>query len=333
MNSEYFIKIFKAFKKGNEDQFFQIAWEIIKNEEKKNHHLLSIKLKKILEDDSISSNLNDSKFIPPIPRDNEKGFRLLDVKNFYLNWSDVILEISTRKKIEQIIKELKNEGILKTYGLKNKKKILFYGPPGTGKTLTAKVLSSIIKYPFVFVRFESVISSFLGETASNLRKIFDFITKGKWIVLFDEFDIIGKQRDDPTEHGEIKRVVNNFMLMIENYEGESIIISSTNHPHLLDIGIWRRFDDIIYFDLPNKRRRTMIFDKYLKNFEKDMNINLDEISGKCKGFSGSDIEQVCIETLKQAILDDKKSITSEDLYRSLQNQKDKKRAQKVKKYE
>lgn len=81
-------------------------------------------------------------------------------------------------------------------------------------------MSTIIGYPLVYVKFESVISSFLGETSTNLRKIFDYIEKGKWVVLFDEFDIIGKQRDDPTEHGEIKRVVNNFMLMLENYEGE-----------------------------------------------------------------------------------------------------------------
>ena len=125
--------------------------------------------------------------------------------------------------------------------------------------MAAKVISSVVGYPFVFIRFDSVISSFLGETASNLRKIFDFISEGKWIVLFDEFDIIGKQRDDPTEHGEIKRVVNNFMLMLENYDGDSIIISSTNHPHLLDMGVWRRFDDVVYFSLPDRKRRLLIF--------------------------------------------------------------------------
>mgnify|MGYP000138424106 CR=1 FL=1 len=168
------------------------------------------------------------------------------------------------------------------------------------------MLSSVIGYPLVFVRFEAVISSYLGETASNLRRIFDFIEKGKWVVLFDEFDIIGKQRDDPNEHGEIKRVVNNFMLMLENYEGDSVIIASTNHPHLLDVGVWRRFDEIVYFDMPDKERRKKIFEKYLrvlKKKKKNSILNLDSLVEKTEGFSGADIEQVCIEALKKAILD------------------------------
>jgi len=248
---------------------------------------------------------------------------LLDVKKFFLNWDDVILAKKTEKVLRQIVNELEKEDILATYGLKPKRKILFYGPPGTGKTLTAKVLSSIIGYPLVFVRFESVISSYLGETASNLRKIFDFIEKGKWVVLFDEFDIIGKQRDDPTEHGEIKRVVNNFMLMLENYEGDSVIIAATNHPYLLDIGVWRRFDEIVYFDMPDKERRKKIFEKYLKVLKKEKDIDLDKISEETEGFSGSDIEQACIDALRKAIVDGKDYIDLSKLKEVILRQKDK----------
>ena len=89
--------------------------------------------------------------------------------------------------------------------------------------------------------FDSLISSYLGETATNLRKVFDFIKSGRFVVLFDEFDIVGKKRDDPHEHGEIKRVVGNFMQMLDNFEGKSIIIAATNHQHLLDVAVWRRF--------------------------------------------------------------------------------------------
>ncbi|HDH91447.1 MAG TPA: ATP-binding protein [Candidatus Aenigmarchaeota archaeon] len=248
---------------------------------------------------------------------------MLDVKKFFLNWDDVILAKKTEKVLRQIVNELEKEDILATYGLKPKRKILFYGPPGTGKTLTAKVLSSIIGYPLVFVRFESVISSYLGETASNLRKIFDFIEKGKWVVLFDEFDIIGKQRDDPTEHGEIKRVVNNFMLMLENYEGDSVIIAATNHPYLLDIGVWRRFDEIVYFDMPDKERRKKIFEKYLKVLKKEKDIDLDKISEETEGFSGSDIEQACIDALRKAIVDGKDYIDLSKLKEVILRQKDK----------
>jgi len=323
MKSERLIKLFESFVKKDNELFYKIAWEIIEEEKKKKHHLLADRLKRILTENSTSLNINHYQKIPPIPRDNEKGFRLLDVKKFFLNWDDVVLAKGTEEVLKQIVNELEKEEILATYGLKPKHKILFYGPPGTGKTLTAKVLSSIIGFPLVFVRFESVISSYLGETASNLRKIFDFIEKGKWVVLFDEFDIIGKQRDDPTEHGEIKRVVNNFMLMLENYEGDSVIIAATNHPQLLDIGVWRRFDEIVYFDMPDKERRKKIFEKYLKVLKRDKNIDLDKISEETEGFSGSDIEQVCIDALRKTIVDGKEYIDLSKLKEAICRQKEK----------
>ena len=323
MKSEKLIKLFESFVRNDNDLFYKIAWEIIEEEKKKKHHLLVDHLKRILKENSTSLNMNHHQKFPPIPRDNEKGFRLLDVKKFFLSWNDVVLAKKTEEVLRQIVDELEKENILATYGLKPKRKILFYGPPGTGKTLTAKILSSIIGYPLIFVRFESVISSYLGETASNLRKIFDFIEKGKWVVLFDEFDIIGKQRDDPTEHGEIKRVVNNFMLMLENYEGDSVIIAATNHPHLLDIGVWRRFDEIVYFDMPDKERRRKILDKYLRVLKKDKDIELDKISEETEGFSGSDIEQACIDALRKAIVDGKDYIDLSKLKEAILRQKDK----------
>ncbi|MCD6455567.1 MAG: ATP-binding protein [Methanophagales archaeon] len=333
MNSELLIKIFEAFTKKDDELFYKIAWDITEEEKRKKHHLLAEQLKRILTENSVTLHKNYSQEIPPIPRDNEKGFRLLDVKKFFLDWDDVVLAKETEEILRQIVKELEEEDVLATYGLKPKQKILFYGPPGTGKTLTAKVMSSIIGYPLVYVRFESVISSYLGETASNLRKIFDYMEKGKWVVLFDEFDIIGKQRDDPTEHGEIKRVVNNFMLMLENYEGDSMIMASTNHPHLLDIGVWRRFDEIIYFGLPDKERRKKIFEKYLKVMKKDKIFDFKKISEESDRFSGADIEQVCIDALKMAILRGKDFVSFNDVKKAISKQKQKMQAKKVIKYE
>ena len=323
MKSKKLIKLFESFVRNDNDLFYKIAWEIIEEERRKKHYLLADHLKRILMENSTFLNMNHHQKFPPVPRDNEKGFRLLDVKKFFLNWDDVILAKKTEEVLRQIVNELEKESVLATYGLKPKRKILFFGSPGTGKTLTAKVLSSIIGYPLVFVRFESVISSYLGETASNLRKIFDFIEKGKWVVLFDEFDIIGKQRDDPTEHGEIKRVVNNFMLMLENYEGDSLIIAATNHPHLLDIGVWRRFDEIIYFDMPDKERRKKIFEKYLKVLKKEKGIDLDKISEETEGFSGSDIEQACIDALRKTIVEGRDYIVLPKLKEAILRQKDK----------
>jgi len=333
MNSEKLINLFEVFVKKDNDTFYKIAWEIIEEEKRRKHHLLAAQLKSILTKNSVASNINHIQQIPPVPRDNEKGFRLLDIRKTFLDWDDVVLAEGTKETLKQIVKELEKEDVFASYGLKPKRKILFYGPPGTGKTLSAKITSSVVGYPLVFVMFESVISSYLGETASNLRKIFDFIEKGKWVVLFDEFDIIGKQRDDPTEHGEIKRVVNNFMLMLENYEGDSVIIASTNHPHLLDVGVWRRFDEVVYFGLPDKEGRKKIFEKYLRVLKKDKNFDLTKLSEESERFSGADIEQSCIEALKGTILNGKDSVSFNDVIKAISRQKKKREAKKVIKYE
>lgn len=333
MDSEKLVNLFRAFTKGDSDSFHRIALETIEDEKRKKHHLLAKQLENTLRENSVSTNLNGVKQIAPIPRDNEKGFRLLDVQKLYLDWSDIILSPDTETHLKQIIEEFQKDDLLATYGLRPKTKVLFYGPPGTGKTLCAKVLSSVIGYPLVSVRFDSVISSYLGETASNLRKVFDYIENGRWIVLFDEFDIIGKQRDDPTEHGEIKRVVNNFMLMLENYNGDSLLISSTNHPQLLDVAVWRRFDDVIFFNLPDKARRMKIFEKYLRVMKKEDNFNLTVILDKTDKFSGSDIEQACLEALKRTILQGDDLLSLDTLTDSVKRQKKRAGSKKVIKYE
>lgn len=313
MRSELVKKMFEAYAENNNKKFIEAANEIIYEEEKKNHVLFAKDLKKTISslqktNNELSSYSKIFKSNIPIPRDTEKGFPLLEVREYYNNFDDLILNSEIKQRLEYIIDEFKYREILRTYGLNPKQKILLCGPPGTGKTLSAKVLSSVLHYPLVYVRFDSIISSFLGETATNLRKIFDFIEDGQWVVLFDEFDIIGKRRDDPYEHGEIKRVVNNFMQMLDSYEGNSLLIASTNHQHLLDTAIWRRFDEILLYDLPDQAHRIELFNKYLRVMERSQDIDLKELSKLTNEFSPADIAQVCEEALRQVIITNKNEI-------------------------
>ena len=201
------------------------------------------------------------------------------------------------------------------------KKSCFAVPPGTGKTLSAKIMSSVIGYPFVYVLFDSIISSFLGQTATNLRKIFDFIEQNNFVVLFDEFDIIGKKRDDQQEHGEIKRVVNNFMQMMDSYDGNSILIAATNHPQLLDTAVWRRFDEMIGFGFPNKQQRKKLFSKYLGVLKKDGDMDLEDLACKTLKYSAADISTICEDALRKNIIHGKTKIKSEDVIWAIREQK------------
>jgi len=321
MNSDDIEKLFQAFVTKNEGLFHQVAQDIIEREEQLNHHLVAAKLKTIINSQSVHQDILPYR-TQPIPRDNEKGFHLLEIKRPFSDWSDLIVSTELEERLREIPLEIKNRDVLSSYGLKPRSKLLFYGPPGTGKTLCARVLCSAIGYPLVVVKFESVVSSFLGETAANIRKIFDYIDKGRWVVLFDEFDIIGKKRDDPSEHGEIKRVVNNFMLMLEDYQGDSILIAATNHPQLLDRGVWRRFDDVIQFELPDKLLRMRLYEKKLSVIPIDPAVEFDTLADNSEGFSGADIEQVAIRAMKKALLSKKKRVSKEDIEEAILRQKE-----------
>lgn len=331
MRSDFIREIFLAFAENNKDKFVTIAHEIVLEEEKKNHRLLAKDLKDIVKRISSGKNLGDNvigrryKDALPIPRDSDKGFPLLEIKEFDYSWEDIILGEEQENDLKSLVDEIRNAEVFRSHSLKPKQKILFCGPPGTGKTLSSQIISSMLLYPLVNIRFDSIVSSFLGETAANLKKIFSFIEQGQWVVLFDEFDIIGKHRDDPYEHGEIKRIVNNFMQMLDNYQGESLLIAATNHQQLLDSALWRRFDDVISFELPDEKFRKQIFMKYLRILKRENVLDLDSLVKKAKGFSPSDIAQVCWEALKKNILLDKKHLSTQDLYLTIEKQKRKKK--------
>ncbi len=302
----------------------RIAEEIIKEEEMKKNNLLAKDLKNILD---YENNISNSKFLK-LPLDNERGLPLLEIRKSKKDWTDLVVTNKIRQLLENIIEENNKRDILNVYGLRPKQKIMFFGPPGCGKTLSAQVLSGIMGYPLIYVRFDGVISSYLGEISGNLRKIFDFIKDGKWIVLFDEFDIIGKQRDDPYEHGEMKRVVNNFLQMIDGFFGESIVICATNHQYLLDFAIWRRFDEIIFFDIPNKENRIKLLKRNLRSF-RTSSIDYQMLAEKMDGMSPADIEMICINTIKRNILDNKGFISDEDINKQLSIQREKIKFQKM----
>ncbi len=315
MTSELIKQLFLSFNNKDEDLFLQIAKEYIEKEKRKKNSVFAKELEESLFNKK-QPNTKERRFKNelPIPRDSEKGFPLLEIHNFdSYSLDDLVVNEEVKSQLGQIITEFKDSDILATYNLKYKKKILLCGRPGTGKTYSAQVISSIIHLPLIYIRFDSIISSYLGETATNLRKVFDYIEQGMSIILFDEFDIIGKNRDDNHEHGEIKRVVNNFLQMLDNYKGNSIILAATNHQYMLDPAIWRRFDDVIYYDLPNLKTRELIFFNYLRSIKRDDNLDLKLASKQTDGLSPSDIKMIVEEAIKLSIINSQNSLSMNNL--------------------
>jgi len=312
-HSELIKQLFLSFNSKDDDAFMQAARDYIEREKRKKHTIVAKDLEKALYQSASSSTQKGLKTSLPVPRDTEKGFPLLEIQHFDLDFDALFLSERTKKQLERIMLEFKDADILASYNLEHKKKILLCGKPGTGKTFSVQTISSVLHIPVVYIRFDAIISSYLGETAGNLRKVFDFIENGTWIVLFDEFDIIGKNRDDHHEHGEIKRVVNNFLQMLDNVKGDSILFAATNHQNILDSAIWRRFDAVIDYELPDEVTRQKLFKHYLKPLKRDKKLDLKQAAKQSESLSPADIKMIAIEALKSAIIDHRDTLRADDL--------------------
>jgi SpoVK/Ycf46/Vps4 family AAA+-type ATPase len=162
---------------------------------------------------------------------------------------------------------------------------------------------------------DALVSSLLGETASNLRKVFDYAATQPVILLLDEFDAIARLRDDETLNGELRRVVNSLLTLIENYKGQGFVIAATNHEKQLDPAIWRRFDDVVFFEKPGRSEILRLLDLKFKNFGR----NFESMQVACflDGFSHADIERVCLNTIRDAVLNSRSAVSRREFLRGL----------------
>lgn len=215
----------------------------------------------------------------------------------------LILSSSVEEKLERIIKEYLKKETLKKYGLVNRRKLLLYGASGTGKTMTASVLAKEFNLPFFVVRTERVVTKFMGETGQKLGRIFDFISEVPAVYLFDEFDAIGSQRGMDNEVGEQRRILNTFLQLLERDDSDSFIIAATNSIESIDKAMFRRFDDVIEYSLPDREQRLALLHEHLYA-AKDLDFALAE--SLFEGMSHAEIKMLCSDIFKESLLNDKK---------------------------
>jgi SpoVK/Ycf46/Vps4 family AAA+-type ATPase len=302
-------QLIRAGSRADSQEFQTAAEELIRHEREKKHHLLANDLARILYGEDPKKLASTPRSSSDLPKDRERGLALLDRREPVRDLGDIVLAGDNRSLMEEVLLEQNRSDLLASYGLKPASKLLFCGAPGCGKTLAAEVLATELGLELVTVRFDAVVSSFLGETAANLRKVFDFINAERVLALFDEFDAIGKEREDATEHGELKRVVNSFLQMIDAYRGKSILIAATNHERLLDRALWRRFDEVLLFERPNAEQIRQLIPIKLRGVRSDLPLNESEFLNHFSGFSHADIERVLIRAIKTMILRGREFLT------------------------
>jgi len=313
-------QLIKSGSEGDSESFRRVSEKVIQEERDKQHHLLANDLEKILYGRRSSSENVKSFVFSKLPEDKERGLALLQIKEPLRRIDDVVLSDENRSLLDEILEEHHRVEILNSHGLFPADRLLFCGPPGCGKTLSAEIVAGELGLPLAIVRIDSVVSSYLGETAANLRKVFDFITSIPMVVLFDEFDALAKERADSAEHGELKRVVNAFLQMLDAYDGKSLLIAATNHESILDSAIWRRFDEVLVFEAPNLEQLKRLLTIKLKGVRREFDVGNSKISGLFKGMSHADVERVLRRAIKEKVLSGKEFLTERHIQSAIRRE-------------
>lgn len=245
------------------------------------------------------------------PFDAETHVDIVDVSIPSESTEELFFDDFIEKQVTEFLKTYAERDKLIQLGIDSNNHLLLYGAPGTGKTSLAKFISLQTNLPLVTARLDGIVSSLLGSTAKNIRKVFDFASKQPCILFLDEFDVLAKVRDDKHELGELKRVVNSLIQNIDGFDSDSILIAATNHPQLLDQAVWRRFDTRLKLDLPQADVREKLIKFYSKIMPNDYTKDekkLTQVVDATNGIAPSGIKTIINSAAKNTILSDQKSI-------------------------
>ncbi len=301
--ADLLIKRVSAVNKGDNRLYKSVVECIIAEERKKNHQILADQLQNridrfnnVVKKDDYRHYINGNK-----SAQNGLDSFLLNVRPTK-SLSDLVLDETTIKLVCDFIQEHHRRDVLKAYNLEPRRALLAIGAPGTGKTSLAEAIAYELTIPFYVVRYDGIIGSYLGETVARLKKLFEFIKTQEGVLFFDEFDSIGKERDDEHEAGEIKRVVSSLLFQIDNLPCYVIGIGATNHPELLDRAVWRRFQLRLQLNLPNTEMISRFIEKFESRADTKFGYAPNTLALKLKGLSFAEIEEFCLDVQRKYIL-------------------------------
>ena len=321
-NADQLKALVQSHLEGDDNRFYSVAMQVAAHEAKRGHGKLAEELRSLV--DQSKSRLSvvpaSSTKIVPISKPRGELANLLSVSFPTSHLSDMVLNSELSQQLERIIREQRHAAEILSHGLSPRRKLLLVGPPGTGKTMTASVLAGELGLPLFQVRLDGLITKFMGETAAKLRQIFESTYQTRGVYFFDEFDAIGSQRGLANDVGELRRILNSFLQMIEQDNSHSLIVGATNHPHILDNALFRRFDDLLYYELPDEVHIISVLKSRLSHIAVK-NTSWKRLATKALGLSYAELSRVAEEVLKTALIEDLKSISEKDITQLLEERR------------
>lgn len=305
--AEQIKSLIRSYGSNDSEQFLTIALQVAAHEAMQGHTSLAHEIRELVDKKRIA----DKRQLKVINFPSDLKNLVLTIDPTHTK-AELVLDDGAQERIQRIIHEYFQREKLKRHGLKHRRKILLVGPPGTGKTLTAKVLAHELHLPLHTVQVDRVVTKFMGETSAKLRQIFDFVQNELGVYFFDEFDAIGSERTLDNDVGEMRRVLNSFLQFIEQDTSDSLIIAATNNPQLLDQALFRRFDDVLEYHLPDSTERSKLINNVTAGFLPKKFGWTGPLKAS-EGLSHADIAHACLDAVKKVVLLDRDKIQSSDL--------------------
>jgi SpoVK/Ycf46/Vps4 family AAA+-type ATPase len=308
-NADQIKALIKSHIDNDTERFVTAALQLASHEARQGHSALAREIHSLIE----KAKLPSVKVLP-FKRDLDD---LVSFSEPSQRLTELIVPDALKERLQRVINEYYQRDKLTKHGLSNRRKLLLSGSPGTGKTLTASVLAKELHLPLYTIQMDRLMTKFMGETASKLRQIFELIQQRQGVFLFDEFDAIGTERGSENEVGEMRRVLNAFLQFLEQDKSESLILAATNTLTALDQALFRRFDDILHYELPTDTEVIQLIENKLGIYKS--HFETSQVLAYAKNLSHAEITQACGDAIKETILADKSKVTKERLVSMLKD--------------
>jgi SpoVK/Ycf46/Vps4 family AAA+-type ATPase len=294
--SDLLVSLVRAGASGDRETVRSAAEALAADERAKNHHALADRLQRALATVHVTAPALTS-----VARDASGRDAILELEP-RKRLDDLLLSLPVRENARQLVEEHVRADVLRAHGYEPRHRMLLSGPPGNGKTSYAEGIAEALALPFFVVRYDALIGSYLGETNARLRKLFDYVRTQPCVLLFDEFDAIGKERGDTHETGEIKRVVSFLLMQLDSLPSYVITVAASNHAELLDRAVWRRFQLRLAFPAPDQQQVEAFLERVVGGWPTRPRMQLPQLATKVGTASYAEVLDFCQNVRRRHIL-------------------------------